>query len=305
MVKGLSLLVLSSSGNTVKRARCPHWMLYGIFCALILLMLIIAIGLIDYIRISRKDLKNHQLEAELTLKNLELIRDRRQIQKFAREINNLKNRIVALNEMDQQIRRVAGMEKGDGLFGIGGSAPEDLDPDMELRGGHSQLLIKMHQQVEELENATLYQQNYLKNLWKIVQKRGNFMAYTPTIRPAAGWITSSFGYRKSPFAGKREFHEGLDIANSLDTQIKATADGRICFTGKIKGYGKLVLINHGHGFKTLYAHMEQVLIKSGDMVKRGEVIAFMGSTGRSTGSHLHYEVRLNGLPVDPQKYILD
>jgi murein DD-endopeptidase MepM/ murein hydrolase activator NlpD len=305
LAKELSFLVLSSSGNTVKRAHCPHWILYGISGALVLLMLIIAAGLTDYIRLSHKNLENHQLKAELTLKRQESIRDRRQIQTFAREINQLKDRIVELNQVDQQIRRVAGMEASNELFGIGGSTPEDLNPDMELKRQHAHLIREMHQQVQELENAALYQRNSFKDLWKVVEKRGNFMAYTPTIRPTRGWISSYFGYRKSPYTGKREFHEGLDIANSLGTKIKATADGRVAFTGERRGYGNVILIDHGHGLETLYAHLEKILKRRGDMVKRGDIIAYMGNTGHSTGSHLHYEVRLNGMPVNPQKFILN
>lgn len=305
MAEKFFFLVLSSSGDFIKRAHCSRWTLYCLFSALILLMAVIAVGAADYIKISRKVLAQNKREDELVLKSRELVQYRRQIQKFAREINRLKGRIVELNQMDLQIRRVAGMKESTALFGIGGAAPEDLDPGMKPERNYNRLMIKMHRQVDELKNAAFYQRNSLKDVWKVVEERGDFMAYTPTIRPAEGWISSPFGYRQSPFTGKREFHEGLDIASSRHTQIFATADGRIAFAGKRRGFGRLVLIDHGHGLKTLYAHLERILKKPGDAVKRGDIIAYMGSTGRSTGIHLHYEVRLNGVPVNPQKYIFN
>jgi murein DD-endopeptidase MepM/ murein hydrolase activator NlpD len=268
-------------------------------------MLITAVGAADYIRISRKDLDKQLLEAQLVSQNQELLQYRQQVQKFAREINQIKNRMVELNQIDQQIRRVAQMDERSDLFGIGGSAPEDIDPDLELERQHTQLIVEMHRQVGELSNAAVYQQNSLNDLWKVVEERGNFMAYTPTIRPAEGRISSRFGYRESPFTGQLEFHNGLDIANGWNTEVLATAHGCISFVGETRGFGKLIMIDHGHGVTTRYAHLERILKKRGDMVRRGETIATMGNTGRSTGTHLHYEIRLNGVPVNPQKYFLN
>ena len=102
-----------------------------------------------------------------------------------------------------------------------------------------------------------------------------------------------------------EFHKGLDIAARQGTPILATANGKITFADSKGQLGKVVFINHGHGIVTRYAHLSKILKKEGDIVKRGDKIALMGNTGRSTGPHLHYEVRLNGVPVDPKKYILN
>ena len=305
MAEKFYLLVLSGSGKPVKRAHFSHWMVYGILSALLLLMLIIAIGASDYIRISRKDLNKEALEAELALRTQELVHHRKQIQKFAREINQIKNRIVEVNEMDQLIRKIADLEENAAPFGIGGSAPEDLNPDLVPERKHTQLIKEMHRHVDQLENAAAHQQSSLSDLLSVVKERGNIMAYTPTIRPSEGLISSRFGYRVSPFTGNREFHNGLDIANRRNTEIIATADGRIFFEGERSGFGRLVVIDHGHGLTTRYAHLEQILRKRGDVVKRGEAIGHMGSSGRSTGTHLHYEVRLNGVPVNPLKYILN
>jgi murein DD-endopeptidase MepM/ murein hydrolase activator NlpD len=135
------------------------------------------------------------------------------------------------------------------------------------------------------------------------------LASTPAIRPLSGdaksWVTSRFGYRKSPFTGRREFHKGLDIASRKGTPILATADGVVTFAGKKGLLGMTIVIDHGHGMKTRYGHNHELLKKRGDKVKRWEPIALMGSSGRSTGPHTHYEVHLNGIPVNPEKYILN
>jgi murein DD-endopeptidase MepM/ murein hydrolase activator NlpD len=120
-----------------------------------------------------------------------------------------------------------------------------------------------------------------------------------------GWVTSNFGYRTSPFTGRREFHRGLDIATRSGTPILAPADGVVIFAGPKRLSGNMIIIDHGHGMTTNYGHIKQAHKKKGERVKRGDVIAEVGNTGRSTGPHLHYEVLLNGVSVNPEKYILN
>ncbi|WP_428898207.1 Peptidase family M23 [Parelusimicrobium proximum] len=126
---------------------------------------------------------------------------------------------------------------------------------------------------------------------------------TPSIRPSKGRITSGFGYRLSPFGTKEtKLHSGLDFADKPDSPIIATADGVVRKTGWAAAFGQAVLIDHGFGYSTMYGHVTSIKVKAGDVVKRGTVIATMGTTGRSTGTHLHYEVWKDGTPVDPRKY---
>lgn len=126
---------------------------------------------------------------------------------------------------------------------------------------------------------------------------------TPAIRPSSARITSGFGYRRDPF-GKPvgHMHNGLDFAGKPDSPIVVTADGVVRHTGWVNGYGQAVLVDHGLGYSTLYAHATGIKVKPGDVVKRGQQIAFMGTTGRSTGTHLHYEVWKDGRPVNPRNY---
>ncbi|MBW2604192.1 MAG: M23 family metallopeptidase [Deltaproteobacteria bacterium] len=163
----------------------------------------------------------------------------------------------------------------------------------------------MHEQTRDLNLASASQEKVFESLYEGLKSQRNLLSSTPSIRPTEGWLSSGFGYRISPFTGLREFHKGLDIAGRKGTEIIATADGVVTFVGRNGSYGKMIKINHGHGIITRYGHIQKLLKKRGEAVKRGDVIALMGNTGRTTGPHLHYEVMLNGLPVNPKKYILN
>lgn len=130
------------------------------------------------------------------------------------------------------------------------------------------------------------------------------LATTPSIWPARGTVTSGFGLRISPFGDGNELHPGTDIAYTMGAPVVATADGEVVVSGLAGGYGNLVQIDHGNGIATLYGHNSQLAVTVGQQVKKGQVIAYAGSTGKSTGPHVHYEVRINNTPIDPMKYLV-
>jgi murein DD-endopeptidase MepM/ murein hydrolase activator NlpD len=129
------------------------------------------------------------------------------------------------------------------------------------------------------------------------------LAELPSLWPVEGVITGSFGERIDPFNGEGAFHTGVDISTAYGTPIIAPADGVVLDTSFINGYGRTVILDHGHGFTTLFAHMSGFAVGQGESVHRGDVIGYVGSSGRSTGSHLHYEVRIHNTPVNPHKYL--
>ncbi len=262
----------------------------------------------DYIKLKKISLNTGDSSIRISSQLTEIENQRKQIQQFAEEINSLKLELVGLNNFENKLRIIANIEKKneqDSLFGVGGSIPEDIVAQIPLSKKHNSLMREMHEQINQLDLATTNQNNGFESLFKYIKEQQNILASTPAIRPAAGWTTSKFGYRTSPFTGRREFHKGFDIANRKGTPIIATANGTVTFTGKKGAYGKVVIIDHGHGMVTRYAHTEKMLVKRNDKVKRGDTIALLGSTGRSTGPHVEYEVHLNGILTNTEKYILD
>lgn len=135
------------------------------------------------------------------------------------------------------------------------------------------------------------------------EKLEKFLLTIPTLWPASGDITDNFGYRKDPFTRRTRYHEGIDIGADYGTSIKAAASGKVIMAERTGGTGRTVKIDHGRGIVTLYGHASKLLVKEGQMVKKGDVIAKVGSSGRSTGPHLHFQVLLYGTSVDPLKYL--
>ncbi|AJQ25523.1 M23 family metallopeptidase [Pelosinus fermentans] len=125
------------------------------------------------------------------------------------------------------------------------------------------------------------------------------LATKPSIWPTSGEVTSGFGWRNSPMGGGSELHPGMDIANSMGAPVVVAADGVVVQSGAAGGYGNMVQIDHGNGISTIYGHNSRIIVSVGQSVRKGQVISYVGSTGKSTGPHLHYEVRVNGNAVDP------
>jgi murein DD-endopeptidase MepM/ murein hydrolase activator NlpD len=163
----------------------------------------------------------------------------------------------------------------------------------------------MHHSLDKLSNEIAMLRKDKATLHDLLENQKRTLASTPSIWPARGWLSSRFGYRNSPFSSAREFHRGIDISTRMNAPIVAPADGVVFGVDWDDGFGKTLVIKHGNGLTTLYAHLNKILVKRGKSVKRGEKIGLVGTTGRSTGPHLHYEVFLNGMPVNPLRYIVN
>jgi murein DD-endopeptidase MepM/ murein hydrolase activator NlpD len=145
----------------------------------------------------------------------------------------------------------------------------------------------------------------LHTLRSDVDKRNQLAAATPSIWPTHGWLSSSMGNRSDPFTGERDFHPGLDISADKGDPIYSTADGKVTHAASAGNYGNLVIVDHGYGIETRYGHMSAFKVKVGQAVKRGDLLGLVGSTGRATSSHLHYEVRANGRILNPLQLLLN
>lgn len=213
----------------------------------------------------------------------------------------LQARLVRLDALGERLTQMAKLDEGEfdfsGAPALGG--PEiDVDEDAHYRAPEFESVLD--QLVAEIEDR----QQQLETLQDLLANRKLrdevFLAGRPIKK---GWMSSRFGRRTDPFTGKIAWHAGVDFAGKAGSDIIAVASGVVTWAEERYGYGKMVEVNHGNGFATRYAHCEEITVKLGDVVKKGQVVALMGSTGRSTGPHVHFEVFKNGRAVDPSVYI--
>lgn len=188
--------------------------------------------------------------------------------------------------------------------GPAAQAAADLRQDLL---GHSpnRALTVMENGLEVAEadaGATLDQ---IRDLSVFLSDQQAVLASTPSRRPTHGYVTSTFGMRMDPFTGLPQRHAGIDFSASIGAPVVATADGVVIYAGNKGAYGKTIEIDHGHGLVTKFAHLSKIDTRIGEKVKRGQTVGAVGNTGRSTGPHLHYEIRLNGIAQDPQRYLLE
>lgn len=237
----------------------------------------------------------------------ELMQQKAQVQSFALNLLDYQRQMFLLRDLDTKLRRVVSLgprDRAQQVLGIGG--PDELGlQNLATMGEKKQeeALKEMHQELSQLKGAASRQEISLQMLIEYFEDKRSLYASTPSVWPVRGWITSSFGNRNSPFSGIMKFHEGIDIAAQTGTPVMAPADGVVVKAGFSSGYGNLVELSHGYGIKTVFAHNSRINVKAGQRITRGDVISYVGDSGSSTGPHLHYEVRLNGLPVNPLKYM--
>ena len=255
----------------------------------------------DYIQVKKKAFELSQLRQETQSQ-------RSQIQFFSARIEDLEKQLSKLKDFDKKIRIIANLEKGQEvipLMGMGGPSPSDIREKLKKEKDAGGLAQQMRTDIERLQSEAMSREESLSELEKLLQVKKEMLAHTPSVWPVMGWVTSGFGFRTNPFTGLAQMHEGLDVSNRVGTLIIASAHGIVSDVGNDIAHGKVVVIFHGFGMTTRYCHLNKVFVKTGQRVKRGDRIAEIGMTGKTTGPHLHYELRLNGIPVNPTRYILN
>lgn len=205
---------------------------------------------------------------------------------YSEQFNQWDSTVTALKTVEMEFRQLFSYKTKDKVL-------ENVDTSFTGSLEIPDLVKELKTTIESVEEI----KDYLRT-----QK--NIYLATPKGYPAAGQITSHFGRRKDPFSGDASFHSGVDISSKLGSPVRATADGIVSFSGWTKSSGYVVVIEHGCGFSTLYAHHKANKVKVGSKVKRGDIIGYVGSTGKSTGPHVHYEVWVNRKAVDSEKYLV-
>lgn len=253
---------------------------------------------------------------------------REQTVSFSAALEDLKRRMLSMKEINQRLRIMLGIEdqrpadmiggKGgselpmDGGEPIQGDLPvvqpvgiQDPPPPGEVAVGDKSLTEKIQKDIAWLERHSTVEERILEELIEAAKDKSARWAATPSIWPVRGWVTSGFGPRISPFTNQLAMHDGLDIGAAPNTPVQSPASGHVVSAGFDAKMGNMILIDHGYGIQTEYGHLAKILVRQGQRVKRGDVIALVGSTGLSTGPHLHYMVKVKGQAVNPHNYILD
>jgi murein DD-endopeptidase MepM/ murein hydrolase activator NlpD len=275
---------------------------------------------------------------QLSAFRAEAMSAREQTAAFSTAIDDLKRRLATMGEVNQRLRVMLGIDAtkqtGDLANGRGGEelplpdnrtggsnainptgAPDVRPQTSDLKDAGSLDANMMAEDVEvvtqqvrdsiqALAKEASQEERILKELTEVAEQRSAQWASTPSIWPVRGWVTSGFGPRVSPFTEKPAWHDGLDIGAAANAPVQAPALGRVISVTFDSKMGNMVKVDHGYGIETVYGHLAKSLVKEGQRIKRGDVVALVGSTGLSTGPHLHYMVKKNGQALDPTKFIL-
>ncbi len=232
-----------------------------------------------------------------------------QIQAYAQTIADIKQQMARLKEFDAKLRVITDLDvpnENKQVMGMGGTQEPSIEELLDATEPNQGALARgIERDLSILKGAVSRQEVSFQELAEAVKGKQTMWASTPSIWPVRGWMTSGFGKRVSPFTGTVSMHKGIDVATRMGTPVVAPAAGIVSYTGYHNGLGKMLRINHGYGIQTVYGHLSKFGAKPGRRVKRGDVIAYVGNTGLSTGPHLHYEVLVNRVPVNPTKYILN
>ncbi|HAR44346.1 MAG TPA: hypothetical protein DCS07_17235 [Bdellovibrionales bacterium] len=319
-----TLLIVPEKTSQVRKIVVPGWILKGAAIALSLITLVGIIMLFDYWFVMSQIGENKQLK-------LENRRLRQQVQVFKNKMTTIESTMERVKTFATRLKVITNIEdRGtllqtlnekipDAATNIGLTVPAPAAASSEAGGSgefalvtgdpEEEILRKEAEQLDShfslLNHESLMTEQVLQDLYELLADQKAFLAALPTRKPAVGYFTSGFGIRRSPYGGKIKMHEGLDIANHPGTMVRAPADGIVLFSDAKAGYGQTLILDHGYGVETWYGHNSKLLVTKGQKVRRGEQIALLGNTGRSTGPHLHYEVRVRGWPVDPLSYILE
>ncbi|MCB0391304.1 MAG: M23 family metallopeptidase [Bdellovibrionales bacterium] len=330
MKKTYTFLVTSNRKGETKSFTLSSSVLKLGFVVVVAAVVLISAMMIDYVGLLLQASENKRLKAQ----NTSL---KRQFEVVETNVKDLENALERVKGFSQKLKLITDIDSNDRAIELDlgrkgkedssalnqdvsefktegikegndnqmlGSSPQDIKAGELLRlelNNYKTLSIRVRQ---DLKTTKLQEQGVL-DLYNKLSQQSSVLKSTPTIKPAKGWYTAKFGYRNDPFSGKPVMHQGVEIAAPEGSPIVAPADGVVSYIGYDNNDGKVLTIDHGYGLKTTYSHNSQIFVEMGQKVKRKEMIAAVGSTGRSPSPHLYYEVRIHGVPVDPINFILE
>ncbi len=287
-----NLLIVHGDGMRVLRLNLPRWIAYGGLALLALAVSTLGAIYGDYISLKRQFGRVAALQRQ-TAEQQTLI------ESFHTRIAEVRGEVSTWRNLHAKIWAPFGPEAGPAPkgTGMGGGGP--------VRAAFPGDRVALSQELDLLSATVNEEGQSLRALERFISKAGRVLAALPSRWPVRGAVNSEFGRRLSPWTGAPEFHGGLDISAERGTPVKAPAPGTVVFAGSQAEYGNAVILDHGNDIKSLYGHLQKVQVVLGQRVERGQVIAFSGNTGKSSGPHLHYEILVKGQAVNPRGYLWD
>ena len=290
-----TLIIVPNASSGLHKFHVPLWALYSV-SILGLAIFFTAVGLgFNYARMALQTADYDQVVAEnthLEVENKNLEVSTRQLNTRIQRLDELTVQIQDMMQTDTWNQRLGLLES----VGLGGTVDELPTATMIASLNIRDNIVMARDRALELEGQLLFVES-------LAQRRNGRLDVTPSLWPVAGPIRSGYGRRRDPFTGESEMHQGLDIGALYGSAIRAPANGRVVFADRQAAYGNLIVVDHGNGITTRYGHLSRFEARVGNQLRKGDLIGYVGSTGRSTGPHLHYEVRLNDRPVNPRNYL--
>jgi murein DD-endopeptidase MepM/ murein hydrolase activator NlpD len=298
--ESFTLIVVPDRQSEVRRFRLRRaWVLQAIAGVAVLALIGVAL-FIHYASVVTEATENPALRDE----NLKL---KSEIAVIREQLTHVQGTLDRVERFDQKLRAITLLSDPQRNLAMGPTeqVPAQGADNQFVRSGGQESPQALVARLDKLSAEATRQEQSLQELQAYFSGQKSLLASVPSVWPTRGWVTSDFGSRVDPYTSERVMHAGMDIAGPHGKEIIAPSDGTVVFAGLEGGYGNVVVIDHGYGIKTRYGHLASIKVKPGERVKRGDLIAAMGNTGRSTGPHLHYEVRVNGIAQNPRKFILD
>ena len=293
-----TLMIIPSRKSGVKKISVSKVIIRNILITSIVAILVTLYVVYDYASIKRD-------RAELARLREQTKEQSQQFRDLAMKIDGFADRMEGLRQFDKKIRILSAdqtIRDRKLPLGIGGSDKETRVKEL-LDQDQQKMITGIREKIAKLNEDANDREKSFNELLIFLHEQKSIQAATPSIWPVKGWVTSEFGVRESPFRTGVEFHKGLDISTRFGKEVAAPADGLVIMSSYDSQDGNFVKIDHGRGLATGFAHLSRMAVKQGMRVKRGDIIGYVGDTGRSTGSHLHYSVFVNNVPVNPRKYL--
>ena len=299
--KGFTVVVIPQKTSRIIQVDVPQVVF---ILGVALLVALVAVGSYGVVRVAQLKVKTQAFD-EL---QSEYLNQKVAVRKIANQMTEFRTQFNRLRELDFKLRIITDLEveqPSPSIYGMGGAVDNPDDALTDTRQlNDMELLAILDKDLSGLKEMAAYQEESFNNLKAFLVDQKDLISHSPYRMPIRGFVSSNYGPRYDPFTGLQRLHEGIDIVARTGTVVLAPAEGIVTFSGVDPTFGNMLVVDHGYGIITRYGHNDTILVREGQRVSRGTPMATVGSTGRSTGPHLHYEIRINDVAINPDTYMI-